>query len=87
MHWLTKECLKKLETVSESKAWQSACCFPSSCFESFEQFVKMKRMALIPEELLNRYEQRQRLEMSSIMADVILKDTQMLNIFSTRRYD
>ena len=40
----------------------------------------MKRMALIPEELLNRYEQRQRLETSPIMTDMIHKDTQMSNI-------
>ena len=40
----------------------------------------MKRMALIPEELLNRYEQRQRLETSPIMANITHKDTQMSNI-------
>ena len=45
----------------------------------------MKRMALFPEELLNRYEQRQRLETSPIMADMIHKDTQMSDIL--RRSD
>ena len=42
-------------------------------------------MTLIPEELLNRYEQQQRLEMSPIMADMLHKDTQMSDIL--RRYD
>ena len=37
-------------------------------------------MALVPEEVLNRYEQRQRLGTSPIMADMILKDTQMSDI-------
>ena len=37
----------------------------------------MKRMALVPEEVLNRYEQRQRLGTSPIMADMIEKDMQM----------
>ena len=37
-------------------------------------------MALIPEELLNRYEQRQRLETCPIMADALHKDTQMSDI-------
>ena len=40
----------------------------------------MKRMALIPEELLNRYEQRQRLETSPIMTGMIRKDMQMSDI-------
>ena len=40
----------------------------------------MKRMALIPEEVLNRYEQRQRLGTSPIMSDMIHKDTQMSDI-------
>ena len=45
----------------------------------------MKRMALVPEEVLNRYEQRQRLGTSPIMADMIHKDTQMSDIL--RRED
>ena len=40
----------------------------------------MKRMALILEELLNRYEQRQRLETSPIIANITHKDTQMSDI-------
>ena len=40
----------------------------------------MKRMALIPGEVLNRYEQRQRLGTSPIMTDLIHKDTQMSDI-------
>ena len=37
-------------------------------------------MALIPEEVLNRYEQRQILGTSPIMTDLIHKDTQMSDI-------
>ena len=54
--------------------------FTSSCFGGVDQFVEMKRMALVPEEVLNRYEQRQRLGTSPIMADMIQKDTQMSDI-------
>ena len=42
-------------------------------------FKKMKRMVLVPEQALNRYEQRQRLETSPIMANMLHKDTQMSN--------
>ena len=37
----------------------------------------MKRMVLVPEDAVNRYEQRQRLETSPIMSNMIQKDTQM----------
>ena len=40
----------------------------------------MKRMVLVPEDALNRYEQRQRLETSPIMSNIIHKNTQMSNI-------
>ena len=40
----------------------------------------MKRMVLVPEQALNRYEQRQRLETYPIMANMLHKDTQMSNI-------
>ena len=37
-------------------------------------------MVLVPKQALNRYEQRQRLETSPIMANMLHKDTQMSNI-------
>ena len=40
----------------------------------------MKRMVLVPEDAVNRYEQRQRLETSPIMSNIIHKNTQMSNI-------
>ena len=40
----------------------------------------MKRMVLVPEDAVNRYEQRQRLETSPIMSNMIHKNTQMSNI-------
>ena len=40
----------------------------------------MKRMVLVPEDAFNRYEQRQRLETSPIMSNMINKDTQMSNV-------
>ena len=40
----------------------------------------MKRMVLVPEDAVNRYEQRQRLETSPIMSNMMHKDTQMLNV-------
>ena len=40
----------------------------------------MKRMVLVPEDAVNRYEQRQRLETSPIMSNMIHKDTQMSNV-------
>ena len=40
----------------------------------------MKRMVLVPEDAFNRYEQRQRLETSPIMSNIINKDTQMSNV-------
>ena len=39
----------------------------------------MKRMVMIPEQALERYEQRQRLETSPIMANMLHKDTRMSN--------
>ena len=39
----------------------------------------MKRMVLIPEQALNRYEQRQRLETSPVMANMLHQDTRMSN--------
>ena len=40
----------------------------------------MKRMVLVPEDAVNRYEQRQRLETSPIMSNMMQKDTQMSNV-------
>ena len=40
----------------------------------------MKRMVLVPEDAFNRYEQRQRLETSPIMSNMINKDMQMSNV-------
>ena len=40
----------------------------------------MKRMVLVPEDAVNRYEQRQSLETSPIMSNMIHKNTQMSNI-------
>ena len=40
----------------------------------------MKRMVLVPEDAVIRYEQRQRLETSPIMSNIIHKNTQMSNI-------
>ena len=40
----------------------------------------MKRMVLVPEQTLNRYEQRQRLETTPIMSNMLHKDTQMSDI-------
>ena len=39
-----------------------------------------KRMALIPEEVLDRYERKQRLETSPIISDMMDEDTEMSNI-------
>ena len=39
----------------------------------------MKRMVMIPEQALERYEQRQRLETSPIMANMLHQDTRMSN--------
>ena len=40
----------------------------------------MKRMVLVPEDTVNRYEQRQRLETSPILSNMLQSDTQMLNV-------
>ena len=40
----------------------------------------MKRMVLVLEDAVNRYEQRQRFETSPIMSNMIHKNTQMSNI-------
>ena len=40
----------------------------------------MKRMVLAPEDAVNRYEQRQRLETSPIVSNMMQKDTQMSNV-------
>ena len=40
----------------------------------------MKRMVLVPEDAVNRYEQRQRLETSPILSNMLQSDTQMLNV-------
>ena len=40
----------------------------------------MKRMVLVPEDAVNHYEQKQRLETSPIMSNMIHKDTQMSNV-------
>ena len=40
----------------------------------------MKRVVLVPEDAVNRYEQRQRLETSPIMSNMMHKDTQMSNV-------
>ena len=40
----------------------------------------MKRMVLIPEDMLNRYEQKQRIESSPITNNMLQKDTMMTNI-------
>ena len=40
----------------------------------------MKRMVLVPEDAVNRYEQRQRLETSPIMSNMMQEDTQMSNV-------
>ena len=39
-----------------------------------------KRMALVPEEVLDRFERKQRLETSPIVSDMMQKDMEMLNI-------
>ncbi len=39
-----------------------------------------KRMVLVPEEMLSRYEQKQRLETSPITANMMQKDAQLSNI-------
>ena len=39
-----------------------------------------KRMVLIPEDVLNRYEQRQRLESSPIMSNMMYADKKMSDI-------
>ena len=44
----------------------------------------MKQMVLVPEDAVNRYEQRQRLETSPIMSNMIRKNTQMSNILQAR---
>ena len=40
----------------------------------------MKRMVLVPEDAVNHYEQRQRLETSPIVSNMMPKATQMLNV-------
>ena len=40
----------------------------------------MKRMVLVPEDAVNRYEQRQRLETSPIMSNMVHKGMQMSNV-------
>ena len=40
----------------------------------------MKRMVLVAEDAVNRYEQRQRLETSPIVSNMMQKDTQMSNV-------
>ena len=40
---------------------------------------------MVPEDTVNRYEQRQRLEMSPIMSNMMQKDTQMLNVLQRDR--
>ena len=40
----------------------------------------MKRMVLVPEDAVNPYEQRQRLETSPIMSNMVHKYTQMSNV-------
>ena len=42
-----------------------------------------KRMVLVPEDVLHRYEQKQRLGTSPIMANLMHKDTDMSNILRT----
>ena len=37
-------------------------------------------MVLVPEDAVNRYEQRQRLETSPILSNMLQSDTQMLNV-------
>jgi hypothetical protein len=39
-----------------------------------------KRMALVPEEMLNKFEQKQRLETSPIMSDIMRSDMCVLDI-------
>ena len=47
-----------------------------------------KRMVLVPEEMLSRYEQKQRLETSPITANMMQKDAQLSNILQqTDMYD
>lgn len=46
-----------------------------------------KRMVLVPEDTLQRYEQRQRLETSPIMANMMHKDTDMSNILQRTDMD
>ena len=40
----------------------------------------MKQMVLVPEDAVNRYEQRQRLETSPILSNIMQKNTQMSNV-------
>ena len=40
----------------------------------------MKRMVLFPEDAIDRYEQRQRLETSPVLSNMMQKDMQMSNV-------
>ena len=46
-----------------------------------------KRMVLVPEDVLHRYEQKQRLETSPIMANMMHADTDMSNILQRTDMD
>ena len=46
-----------------------------------------KRMVLIPEDALHRYEQRQRLDTSPITSNMMQKDTVMSNVLQRSHMD